>query len=69
MYQLITDSGCDLPFQTLQAHHVAFVSMHFNLDGQEITDDLGQSYDINDCFEKIAAGVMPTTTQVNVGEF
>ena len=47
MYQLLTDSCCDLPYQTLHDHH----------------------YDINAFYEQLKQNVMPTTTQVNVGQF
>lgn len=70
MYQLLTDSCCDLPYQTLHDHHVDFVSMHFTIDGQEYEDDLGEDkYDINAFYQQLKQNVMPTTTQVNVGQF
>ncbi|MFD1429819.1 DegV family protein [Lacticaseibacillus mingshuiensis] len=69
MYQLLTDSACDLSYDTLQAADVGFVPFHFEVDGQELNDDLGQSYDLEDFFAKIKSGVMPTTAQVNVGEY
>lgn len=54
MYQLLTDSCCDLPYQTLHDHHVDFVSMHFTIDGQEYEDDLGEDkYDINAFYQQL----------------
>ncbi|MFD1392270.1 DegV family protein [Lacticaseibacillus jixianensis] len=69
MYQLLTDSACDLPRQTLEEANVAFVSFHFNVEGQDLTDDMGGSYELKDFFEKIKRGVMPSTSAINVGEY
>ncbi|MCI1986535.1 MAG: DegV family protein [Lactobacillus sp.] len=69
MYQLLTDSACDLPYQTLQDAGVDFVSMHVDVDGVQHVDDLGETFAITDLYAQIANGVMPTTAQVNVGQF
>ncbi len=69
MYQLLTDSACDLPRQTLKDANVDFVSFHFNVEGQDLTDDMGGSYELKDFFEKIKNGVMPSTSAINVGEY
>ena len=55
MYQLLTDSCCDLPYQTLHDHHVDFVSMHFTIDGQEYEDDLGEDKKVPHGFSNIAS--------------
>lgn len=39
------------------------------LDGKEYPDDLGQTIPFDDFYARIAAGAMPTTSQVNVNEF
>ncbi|WP_461215187.1 DegV family protein [Lacticaseibacillus sp. GG6-2] len=69
MYQLLTDSACDLPYQTLQEAHVDFVSMHVDVDGADHIDDLGETFDVDSLYEQIDKGVMPTTAQVNIGQF
>ncbi len=69
MYQLLTDSACDLPRQTLADANVNFVSFHFNVEGQDLTDDMGGSYELKDFFAKIKNGVMPSTSAINVGEY
>jgi DegV family protein with EDD domain len=69
MYQLLTDSACDLPYSVLAAAHVDFVSMHVDIDGQDFIDDLGKTFDVNHFFSEIEAGIMPTTAQVNVGQY
>lgn len=69
MYQLLTDSACDLPYQTLQDAGVQFVSMHVDVDGVDHVDDLGETFDLARLYAQIGQGVMPTTAQVNVGQF
>lgn len=69
MYQLLTDSAIDLPYQTLIDNHVDFVSMHVDINGQEYTDDLEHHFDLNHFYQQIANGVMPSTAQINIGQF
>ncbi|MQS76173.1 DegV family protein [Companilactobacillus halodurans] len=69
MYQILTDSECDLPLATLEDSDVKAISFHIKVNDQELINDLGKSYDINDFYKQIKAGVLPTTTQVNVGEY
>ncbi|WP_179394328.1 DegV family protein [Lacticaseibacillus absianus] len=69
MYQLLTDSACDLPLATLTEKDVGIVSFHFEVEGQALIDDLGATYDIETFYARIKAGVMPNTAQINVGEY
>jgi len=69
MYQILTDSECDLPLRTLKAGNVNAISFHVKLDNQDLINDFGKSYDINEFYKQIKLGRMPTTTQVNVGEY
>ncbi|MFD1318383.1 DegV family protein [Loigolactobacillus zhaoyuanensis] len=69
MYQLLTDSAVDLPYQTLAANQVDFVSMHVDIDGQDFNDDLEHHFDLDHFYQKIANGVMPSTAQINIGQF
>lgn len=69
MYQILTDSECDLPLETLQASNVDAISFHTKIDDRDLINDFGKSYDINEFYREIQAGAMPTTTQVNVGEY
>lgn len=48
MYQLLTDSTVDLPYQLLKDKHVDFVSMNVTIDDQEYADDLGHHFDLTD---------------------
>lgn len=69
MYQILTDSCCDVPYKLLKDLNVDFISMYIDIDGQEIADDLGESFDINAFYQEIAEGALPTTSQVNVGRY
>lgn len=69
MYQILTDSECDLPWETLEAGDVNAISFHTKLGDQDLINDFGKSYDINNFYQEIQNGKMPTTTQVNVGEY
>ncbi len=62
-------STVDLPLDFFVKRHIPFVSFHYNLDGKEYPDDLGQTISFEDFYKRIAAGAMPTTSQVNVGQF
>lgn len=69
MYQLLTDSCCDIPYEILNEHHVDFISMYVSINGEEFADDLGKTFKIQDFYEEIRNGAMPTTSQVNVGRY
>ncbi|MBO1306383.1 DegV family protein [Enterococcus sp. 669A] len=69
MYQILTDSCCDVPYQVLKELSVDFISMFINVNGQELVDDLGEHFDINGFYQEIAEGALPTTSQVNVGRY
>jgi len=69
MYQLLTDSECDLPFETLEASNVDAINFHTKIDGKELINDFGKSYNIEDFYQQVKNGALPTTTQVNVGEY
>lgn len=68
-FKLMTDSCCDLPYTYLEANDVDFISMTIQLNGKELVDDLGKTFDYNWFLQEIKAGGMPTTSQVNVGRY
>lgn len=69
MYQILTDSCCDVPYELLDENNVDFISMYVTIDGTEFADDLGRSFKIDDFYQQIKDGAMPTTSQVNVGRY
>ncbi len=68
-YALTCCSTADMTKEYFEERNISFVSFHFILDGKEYSDDLGQSIPFDEYYSKISEGSMPTTSQVNVGEF
>lgn len=68
-FKLMTDSCCDLPYTYLDANDVDFISMTIQLNGKELVDDLGKTFDYDWFLQEIKTGGMPTTSQVNVGRY
>lgn len=62
-------STADMPLAYLQKRDIPFVCYQYMMDGQTYLDDLGQSMPIAEFYKRIAAGSMPTTSQVNVVQF
>lgn len=68
-YILTCCSTADMPLDYFERRNIPFVSFHFNLDGEEYPDDLGQTMSFEDFYSRIKVGAMPTTSQVNVGQY
>jgi DegV family protein with EDD domain len=68
-FKVMTDSCCDLPYTYLEANDVDFISMTIQLNGKELVDDLGKTFDYDWFLQEIKSGAMPTTSQVNVGRY
>lgn len=62
-------STADMSREYFLERNIPFVSFHFNIDGKEYADDLGQSMSFEEFYRRIDEGAMPTTSQVNVGQF
>jgi DegV family protein with EDD domain len=67
-YIITCSSTADLPHEYFHRRDIPYVCFHFTLDGKEFPDDLGQTISFDEFYQRIAAGAMPTTTQVNVGQ-
>ncbi len=68
-YLITCCSTADLPYEYFPKRNIPYVCFHFTMDGREYPDDLGQSMPFEEFYKKIAAGAMPTTSQVNVGQY
>jgi DegV family protein with EDD domain len=68
-YVLSCCSTADMPYDYFKKRNIPFVCFHYVLDGKEYLDDLGQSMTFEEFYRRVAAGSMPTTSQVNVGQF
>lgn len=67
--KLITDSACDLSIDYIRKNDIEVASLMVNLNGEFISDDLGQTLSHKDFYKAVREGAMPSTTQVNVGTF
>ncbi len=68
-YVITCCSTVDLPLEYMQKRNIPFVCFHFTMNGKEYPDDLGQSISFEKFYSEIAAGALPTTSQVNVNQF
>jgi DegV family protein with EDD domain len=68
-YVITCCSTADMPYDYFKRRNIPFVCFHYTMDGQEYPDDLGQSMPFEEFYARIKAGAMPTTSQVNVGQF
>lgn len=68
-YALTCCSTADMPLSYFQEKNIPFICFHYNLDGKDYPDDLGQSMPFADFYKKITEGAMPTTSQVNIESF
>ena len=62
-------STADLPYEYMQTRSVPYIIYHYNMDGKEYPDDLGQTVPFEEFYRRIDGGALPTTSQVNAGEF
>jgi DegV family protein with EDD domain len=62
-------STADMPSEYFQKRGIPFVCFHFTIDGNEYPDDLGHNMPFQEFYAKVAAGALPTTSQVTVGQF
>ncbi len=63
-FQIITDSGCDLPKEYFAEHNVECVKLGFVMDGVEYLGENGQEIDLRAFYERLRAGAKPTTYQI-----
>ncbi|WBW95062.1 DegV family protein [Oceanirhabdus sp. W0125-5] len=68
-FVLTVGSTADMPYEYFKNRSIPFVCFHYIIDGTEYLDDLGQTISFDEFYDRIAKGSMPTTSQVNVGEF
>ena len=62
-YVIMTDTTTDLPEDYIREHGLSILSLNYILDGQ--TYDREHPLDVKEFYEKMRAGSMPTTSQVN----
>ena len=64
LFDIITDSGSDLPTAYLQEKGVACVKLGFTMDGVAYAGADGKDISEQEFYQKLADGAMPTTYQV-----
>ena len=68
-YILSCCSTADMPKEFFDKRNIPYCCFHFIMDGKEYPDDLGQTMTFDEFYKRVALGAMPTTSQVNVGQF
>lgn len=63
-FDLMTDTGCDLPVAYLQEHAIKCVKLGFLMDGENYEGEDGKTIDEKTFYQKLRDGAMPTTYQV-----
>ena len=68
-YILSCCSTADLSKEYLDSRDIRYVCFHYELDGKQYVDDLGQSMPISEFYRKMEEGSMTRTSQVNAEEY
>lgn len=68
-YFITCCSTADLPADYFKVKGIPYAAFHFQLEGQDHLDDLGQTISFDEYYSRIAAGAQPTTSQVNVEQY
>ena len=67
--KIITDSSCDLGINFIEENNIELIPLLLNLDGETLKDDLGKRLGYRAFYEKLRAGSMPSTSQINIYTF
>ena len=68
-YQITCCSTADLPLSFFEQTSIPFACFHYELNGTEYPDDLGQTVSFDTFYSNMKKGAMPTTSQVNVEQY
>jgi DegV family protein with EDD domain len=68
-YVLSCCSTADLTKEHFESRDIHYVCFHYNLDGKDYADDLGQSIPFPKFYEALKNGSESITSQVNVSEY
>lgn len=67
-FQLSSDRSCDIFCSEMQQRDIAYISQVFTIDDVAYVDDFDKDEDYKAFYDKIRAGKMPTTSQINIAE-
>ncbi len=62
---LLTDTGCDLSWEYMEKHDIGFLSLSFGFGAEQYPYAPGLPFSIHDFYERLRAGEMSMTSQVN----
>lgn len=68
-YILSCCSTADLSKEQFESRKISYICFHYELDGKSYSDDLGQSIDFKDFYQRMANGSDTKTSQVNAEEY
>lgn len=68
-YVLSCCSTADLSKKHFEEIDVKYICFHYELDGKQYNDDLGESMPLDVFYQKMKDGAMTKTSQVTVGEY
>lgn len=66
---LTCSSTADMSREYLESKGIPFTCYHFEMEGKQYSDDLGQSISFDEFYKRIDGGAMPVTSQINIEEF
>lgn len=62
-------STADLTKEHFEARGISYICFHYELDGVQYPDDLGQSIPFDEFYQRMAGGAETKTSQINPEEF
>lgn len=62
-------STADLTKEHFEARGISYICFHYELDGVQYPDDLGQSIPFDEFYQRMAVGAETKTSQINPEEF
>ncbi|MDE6950051.1 MAG: DegV family protein [Lachnospiraceae bacterium] len=62
-------STADLTKEHFEERDIHYICFHFELDGEQYTDDLGQSIPFDEFYRRMQEGASTKTSQINMEEF
>lgn len=68
-YILSCCSTADLTYEQFKERKISYICFHYELDGVEYPDDLGQSMPFDELYKAMTNGSTTKTSQVNSSEF
>lgn len=68
-YVLSCCSTADLTKEHFESRNISYICFHFELDGKQYIDDLGESMPFDQFYQAMANGADTKTSQINAEEF